>query len=248
MSENAAGASQRNAQPRGVIAAVLTLPLKLFGVLCGSLLLAILIECAGMHWFWPQEGWHHAECMLTFELAQLSSEFPRSALLEDPARAAQRFVSGAFDALFVQSGLLENAAALTERARAGVPRAEGFRRYLTVLCQHLEDYARAAGYTVLTCLTRLLVLCLALPLFVLSAFVGFVDGIVRRDVRRFGAGHESGFVHHRARAAIVPLIALPWVIYLAMPVSVHPLLILLPSAALLGLAVNLTAASFKKYL
>jgi len=29
---------------------------------------------------------------------------------------------------------------------------------------------------------------------------------------------------------------------------VHPLVILLPSAALLGVAVNLTAASFKKYL
>ena len=33
-----------------------------------------------------------------------------------------------------------------------------------------------------------------------------------------------------------------------MPISVHPLLILLPSAALLGFAVALTASSFKKYL
>ena len=36
--------------------------------------------------------------------------------------------------------------------------------------------------------------------------------------------------------------------YLALPISMHPLLILLPSAALLGLAVSLTAGSFKKYL
>ena len=34
----------------------------------------------------------------------------------------------------------------------------------------------------------------------------------------------------------------------ALPISMHPLLILLPSAALLGLAVSLTAGSFKKYL
>ncbi|MCE4552489.1 DUF4400 domain-containing protein, partial [Xanthomonas hortorum] len=34
----------------------------------------------------------------------------------------------------------------------------------------------------------------------------------------------------------------------ALPISVHPLLILLPSAALLGFVTNLTAGSFKKYL
>ena len=34
----------------------------------------------------------------------------------------------------------------------------------------------------------------------------------------------------------------------ALPVSVNPLLILLPSAALLGLAVCIAAATFKKYL
>ncbi|GEM_PF-6645070 len=45
-----------------------------------------------------------------------------------------------------------------------------------------------------------------------------------------------------------PYPGLPWVVYLALPVSLHPLLILLPSAALLGLAVNLTAGSFKKYI
>jgi len=34
----------------------------------------------------------------------------------------------------------------------------------------------------------------------------------------------------------MPLAVLPWITYLALPISVHPLLILLPSAALLGLA------------
>lgn len=55
-------------------------------------------------------------------------------------------------------------------------------------------------------------------------------------------------MYHRAKASLLPLGVLPWVIYLAMPISVHPLLILLPSAALLGFAVSLTASSFKKYL
>ncbi len=82
----------------------------------------------------------------------------------------------------------------------------------------------------------------------MAAFVGLVDGLVRRDIRRFGAGRESGFIYHRARASLIPLAVLPWVTYLALPVSVSPLLILLPSAVLLGVAMDIAAGSFKKYL
>jgi len=74
-----------------------------------------------------------------------------------------------------------------------------------------------------------------------TAFVG----LVRRDIRGFGAGRESGFIYHRARASLIPLAVLPWVTYLALPVSVNPLL---PSAVLLGVAVCIAAATFKKYL
>ncbi len=106
----------------------------------------------------------------------------------------------------------------------------------------------ASIYTLLTFLVRLLVLCLTLPLFLMTAFVGLIDGLVRRDVRRFGAGRESGFVYHRARASLMPLAVFPWFVYLALPVSVSPLVILLPSAVLLGVATDIASGSFKKYL
>jgi len=112
----------------------------------------------------------------------------------------------------------------------------------------IEDYALAAVFSVLTFLVRLIVLTLTTPLFLMAIAVGLVDGLVRRDIRRFGAGLESGFVHHRARAAIKPLAVAPWLIYLSMPVSISPLLILLPCAAILALAVSVTVGSFKKYL
>lgn len=97
-------------------------------------------------------------------------------------------------------------------------------------------------------LVRLLVLVLTIPLFLMAAFVGLVDGLVRRDIRRFGAGRESGFVYHRAKASLMPLAVMPWVLYLTLPVSAHPLLLLLPCAILLGAATDLAAGSFKKYL
>ena len=70
----------------------------------------------------------------------------------------------------------------------------------------------------------------------MAAFTGLVDGLVRRDAR-LRRRARIDFVYHRARASLMPLAVLPWVTYLALPISVHPLLILLPSAALLGVAV-----------
>jgi integrating conjugative element membrane protein (TIGR03747 family) len=146
-------------------------------------------------------------------------------------------------------GVLERMSQTAERARApSHGQTRNFRYYISQVYVWAESYLIAAAFTTLTFLVRLLVLVLTLPLILTAAFVGLIDGLVRRDVRRFGAGRESGFIYHRAKASLMPLAVLPWVTYLALPISVHPLVILLPSAALLGLAVSLTAGSFKKYL
>nr|WP_245217922.1 TIGR03747 family integrating conjugative element membrane protein [Pseudomonas aeruginosa] len=232
-----------------MVASVVTLPWRLFGVLVASLLLSIVIECVGMHLFWPDQGWRHAQGMLDYELNQLSTHFTRSAVVQEPGRTARWLVEGAYEWAFVKTGLLDwmrDASAQASAPSRGVHR--DFRYYLAQVYVWTERYLIAAGFTVLTFIVRLLVLVLTLPLFLLAAFVGLVDGLVRRDIRKFGAGRESGFVYHRARASLIPLAVLPWATYLVLPVSVNPLLILLPSAALLGVAVCIAAATFKKYL
>jgi integrating conjugative element membrane protein (TIGR03747 family) len=249
MNDPAVAAQRQQVQQQGVIASLVTLPFRLFGVLCGSLLLCILIECVGMYFFWPEEGWHHAQRMLNNELAHVSDHFTRSVFVLEPGRSARHLVETAYDWLFVKSGLIDWIRDAAAQSRAGARNTHhDFRYYLGLVYVHVEGYLIASAYTVLVFLVRLLVLTLTLPLFFMAAFVGFVDGLVRRDVRSFGAGRESGFVYHRARAALMPLAVLPWVTYLALPVSVHPLLILLPAAALLGMAVDIAAATFKKYL
>jgi integrating conjugative element membrane protein (TIGR03747 family) len=240
---------RQQVRQRGLIASIVTLPLRLFGVLCASLLLSIVIECVGMHVFWPDQGWRHAQGMLEYELAQISTDFTRSAVVQEPGRTALWLVEGAYEWIFVKTGLLEWMR--DSSAQASAPSHGGsrdFRYYLSRVYVWTESYLIAAAFITLTFIVRLLVLVLTLPLILLAAFVGLVDGLVRRDIRKFGAGRESGFIYHRAKAALMPLAVLPWVIYLALPVSVNPLLILLPGAALLGAAVCVSAATFKKYL
>lgn len=249
MKDPAATTQQQRARQHGLIIGLITLPWRLFGVLVASLLLSIVIECVGMHLFWPDQGWHHAQGMLEYELDQISTHFTRSAVVQEPGRTARWLVEGAYEWIFVKTGLLEWMRDAS--AQASTPSrssSRDFRYYLSQVYVWTESYLIAAAFTALTFLVRLLVLVLTLPLFLLAAFVGLVDGLVRRDIRKFGAGRESGFVYHRAKAALMPLVVLPWVIYLALPVSLHPLLVLLPGAMLLGLAVNIAVGSFKKYI
>ncbi len=112
----------------------------------------------------------------------------------------------------------------------------------------MQDYLLAALFTIFTFVVRLAVLTLAMPLFLITVITGAADGLMRRDLRKFGAGRESSFVYHRTKRAVLPLMVSPWVIYLSLPCSLNPTWVLLPCAALLGCMVAITTATLKKYL
>jgi integrating conjugative element membrane protein (TIGR03747 family) len=78
--DRAAGAEPA---PR-LIVGTITLPFRLLGVLIGSLLFSIVVECVGMHLFWKDQGWRHSQQMLQYELGHLSSHFTRSVVVQEP--------------------------------------------------------------------------------------------------------------------------------------------------------------------
>lgn len=249
MKDAAATTERQHARHQGLIASLITLPFRMLGVLLGSLLLSIFIECVGMHLLWPEQGWKHSQRMFHYELNQISGHFTRSTIVQEPGKTTHRVIDTAYTWIFVKTGLLEWMGNVSVQARApSKTNTRNFQYYLSQVYVVVESYVIAAAFTTLTFTVRLLVLILTMPLFIMATFVGLVDGLVRRDIRKFGAGRESGFIYHRVKASVIPLAVLPWVLYLAFPISVHPLWILLPSAVLLGLAVSITASSFKKYL
>lgn len=239
----AQGSTVQPVQRQALLDRLLSAPGKILGLLLVSLLCSLLMEYAGMLWFWPEQGWRHSQAMLHAELGWLGEQFPRSLLLQDPAASTRVTLDWLHAALFERSGLLDY---------ASQARANHHERSLTGLLAQLylltEDFVLASLFVTLTFAVRLIILTLALPLFTLAGLAGLVDGLVRRDLRKFGAGRESSFIYHRAKQLIGPALSVPWVLYLALPVSLHPLWVLLPGAGLLGLAVAITAGTFKKYL
>ncbi|KGU82672.1 TIGR03747 family integrating conjugative element membrane protein [Pseudomonas mediterranea] len=241
-------ASTQNTPPQpiqrpGLIVSAIRLVLRVIGVLIASLLFSILIELAGLLLFWEDQGWRHSQAMLTSELGWLSEHFKSSLIIQQPGQTIVQWLNLLSQWLLVKTGFAEFA----QQARVS-SQGSGYWSWLNQLYIGIEDFVLAAVYVAFTFMVRLTVLLLATPLFLLAALTGFVDGLMRRDLRKFGAGRESSFVYHRAKRAVIPLLILPWIMYLSLPFSFNPMVVFLPCALMLGITTAITATTFKKYL
>lgn len=229
----------------GTFSRILTALAQALKWLLLSLLFSIVIEWIGMVSWWEEQGSAHSRQMLAVELNYLNADFRRSLLTSDPLRFA-RDLSGRFYHVLFE---LTRFADLIEWV-APVPSTgeEGIRATLHHAYRPVAEFILAAMQMTQVFAVRLAILTLATPVFGLFAGVALVDGLVRRDLRRWGGGRESSFVYHYAKKAAFPLVVIAWVLYLALPFSLHPSWVILPFAIGFGLAVTVTASTFKKYL
>ncbi len=231
-------AEQQVKEPRqGLLSTLLSLIGRTLGVLVISLILSIIIEWIGMTWFWQEQGALHSKQMMLQEVQYFSTHFTQSILHSDPIVFAQQTMDIVNHYVFVKTGLLNwlNNAQISIKLNHSVFMA-------------IRGYIEAIIYITMTFIIRLLILFFTSPLFILVAVVGFTDGLVRRDLRRFGYGYESSFMYHHAKRAILPLLISSWMLYLSLPFSIYPNLLLIPAAFLVGTAISIASASFKKYL
>lgn len=214
----------------GLLGWLALLPGVLVGFCLGAWMLAITLEWLGDAFFWRNTCASHSEQILqaTWLWWRGSAGAP-TWLVEDLAIVSDTLLKGS--AALVHSFNGQNGLFWTETVTS------------MIRCALLS-----AGNVTLTFLLRLAILLQALPLFVLIIIIGLIDGLVRRDLRRFGAGYESGFVYHHARCMISSSLAATGLVWLTVPVFLEPEYVLIPAAAGIGLAVFLTISSFKKYI
>ncbi|EAV7067885.1 TIGR03747 family integrating conjugative element membrane protein [Salmonella enterica] len=213
----------------GLLGWIALLPGMLVGFFLGAWMLAIALNWLGDTFFWRNTCASHSEQVLqTTWLWRRGSAGAPVWLVEDLALISdtlQQGIAALVHSLNGQSGLF-----WTETVTS------------MIRCALLS-----AGNVTLTFLLRLAILLQALPLFALTITIGLIDGLVRRDLRRFGAGHESGFVYHHARRMIGSSLAATGLILLSMPYVVEPEYVLIPRAILIGLAASVAVGAFKKY-
>ena len=210
-----------------------------------SLLISILIEWTGMVFWWEEQGLAHSRQMLANELRWLDTGLHQDGWMARIGTHAYNLSGRVYSLLFERTGIVELVHWITP---VPSPHESGIRPVLHRLHAPVSEYVVAAMQMTRVFVVRLTILVLSLPMFALFAWVALVDGLVLRDLRRWGGGRESSFVYHYARKATLPLFLSAWVLYLVSPVSVHPSWIFLPFALAFALAVRVTVGTFKKYL
>ncbi|AHN27258.1 putative membrane protein [Gilliamella apicola] len=230
MSEIKNQTTPRKEKPQGIKALLVTLVVSLF--------FSILIECVGMAFIWPEQGAQHSKNMLNTEFNYLSSDFQDTLIMSDPVRFTENVVTSVHELLMVKTGLSKT---LNEPVTDNTS-------FSVIIVHVISEYLIATINIILVFIIRLVILVLSIPIFLLAAVLGSVDGLVRRDIRRFGAGRESSFIYYHSKRWSGKSLLLSWLIYLSIPISIHPNFILIPMAFLFGLILSITIGSFKKYL
>lgn len=198
---------------QGPVGWLLSLAGRLIGLVIGALVLRIVLELAGLYFWWPQEGSRHVFLVMRRELAEL--------------------------VIALQSHPLGNEmlVLLEKGATHGI-----------MVNKLLQKPLTALAYTLVSFMQRLVWLATMLPLLCLCTVTGLTEGLVQRDLRRFGSGLESVFLHRYVIRSGSSVATTLWVFYLAQPLFLPAMLILLPTALWSGITVWMAAGSFKRWL
>lgn len=226
----------------GLIGNLLTALVQLIVWLIISLMLSIIIEWLGMIWFWPEQGAGHAKSVLIADQTYLNQQLHNRSL--GIRNNVVAFTEETINWIAGQSWLetFLNNLPTTQDKRLSSLQGWGYDLY-----QRFDDFLHASVYVTQTFVIRLALIVFSLPIFAVAALVGAVDGLVERDLRRWGGGRESSNVFNLARKSVVPAFVAACVVYISLPFSINPLIVMMPFATLLGLAVRTALARLKKY-
>ena len=210
-----------------------------------ALLVGMVIEWIGMHWWWKDDGICHSRDLVTKDLNYLT-DYRQSLVTEETASEfaagwAAAAGNGAEKIGFTRL-IKAGAEPIPATATDGERRARGILKTIAV-------YLLAAFFVMQDAAVRLAVVYLALPALALAVVLGTVDGLARRDVRKWSGGRESSFVYHHSKRLLWPAFTGGFFLYLLWPTGgLNPAWMVLPFSVATGLTISVMAATFKKYL
>ncbi|MEG5702662.1 DUF4400 domain-containing protein [Klebsiella variicola] len=199
--------------PQGPVGWLLSLAGRFIGLVIGALMLRVVLELAGLYFWWPQEGSRHVSMVMKQEQAEL-------------VIALQPHPLGNEILVLLEKG-----------ATHGI-----------MVNKLLQKQFTALAYTLVSFMQRLIWLAAMLPLLCLCAVIGLTEGLVQRDLRRFGSGLESVFLHRYVISSGSSVATTLWVFYLAQPLFLPAILVLLPAAFWFGVTIWIAVGSFKRWL
>lgn len=251
------------ARTRGPVELIFEVALGLFFVAAFSWFIGVMIEITGSYTLWKDEGENHSRRLVAQDLTYIAAA-PRSLLVDDTGAFARQIVTWvrwpyerlgvlrAYERFHGPDGdaTTHNAEpADTPPAKSSNQMQRGLRQATRTAGELFTRWAVMSMYVGQDVLLRLSVAFFALPAFLLALVMGCVDGLVRRDLRRWQGGRESSFVYHHAKRYTSWALTGGFGLYLAWPFGgFNPAYMVLVFTVLVAATLSTTVASFKKYL
>ena len=179
--------------------------------------------------------------MYAAEINHLAGDYQRSLITDDPAAYAAAITEAEYTWLWEKTHAIDLVRWMSE---APPPQSGAIRKGV----YKLSEFGVATVNITQVFTIRVAILSLAMPVFLLFGIVGLTDGLVQRDIRKWGGGRESGYIFHWATKFIGPAFLMTWLVYLAVPISINPGWVVLPFALLFALMLRIAGTTFKKYL
>ena len=221
-------AVQKPQKADSVLLSILKKPVWLLSWLAASLLVSILIEWTGLLVWWREEGAMHSETILRQEMGYLASSFGGQIMhLPTPAEIGIPLMNQLYYALFEWTGIHDFLISISAAEFVG-------------------EASLATLNTVQVFVVRLTLIVLSLPLFLLAFVWGFGEGLIRRELRKYGGDIERGFWYHHLKKWSAAVFVLPLIVYLTLPIAMNPAYLFLPFAATFALLIMGTSALFIK--
>ena len=255
--------SAPNRQPdkpraKGPVELVVAVTFGLISVSLGSWMVGIFIEVGGSFYFWKGQGIRHAQSIVHEDLRYIAAA-PRSLLVPDTVgfslKVAQ-YVRWPYEKLGVLRWYqaMQRPAAPTVQPVAQQPVSahnaalSNARQFTRWMAQQLSEWLVVSMFVAQDVALRLCVAAFAMPAFALSCLMGLIDGLVRRDLRRWTGGRESSFLYHHAKRYTHWALTGGFGLYLSWPFGgFNPAYMVLVFTFLVAFSLSTTVAAFKKY-
>ncbi len=235
----------------GPIVSLLVLSITVVLSIGFSWLVAVLIEMVGSYTLWRDKGVMHGRDLVIEDLGYIRAA-PSSLLVQDTvafSEALVAFVTVPFTALGVIDYHQRVQRESVGPSDAGKTKNATLMRVSRTANMFFANVGLAAMYCAQDIVLRLAIVIFSIPAFVLACLLGAVDGLVRRDLRKWGGGRESSFIYHNAKATTYLALGGGFSLYLAWPFGgFNPAYMVLVFTFLVAWFLSLTLSSFKKYL
>ena len=242
---------------RGPVELILEVMFGLLFVVLFAWFVGLVIEVGGSFTIWKQQGpVEHSRRLVDQDLGYIAAA-PRSLLIDDTEAFARRII-GWVAWPYERFGVVrfyermhqaDAAPAAAEAKPAGKRRLnQGLGNATRSVMTVASRWAVVSMHVAQDVVLRLSVALFALPAFALACIVGTVDGLVRRDLRRWRGGRESSFVYHHAKRYTGWALTGGFGLYLTWPFGgFNPAYMVLVFTVLVAATLSTTVAAFKKY-